>query len=259
VHPAAAALALGLALALVLGGCGGDDDESEQQAEASSLENVPWVLSSGLEVEGWEQSAPSVTFADGTAGGSTGCNRYTGSYTVDGSALEFGTIASTQMACPPPADAVERAYLGALERVAEWRLDGDELVLLDGDDAELRYTAASPVGDWEVTAFLNGDAVTSTLAGTTLTATFAADGTLSGSSGCNRYTTTYTTDRGEIEIAPPAGTRMTCAEPEGVMEQEAAYLAALPTATQYRLDGGSLTLLSADGTYVVTYAKPAQP
>jgi heat shock protein HslJ len=43
------------------------------------------------------------------------------------------------------------------------------------------------------------------------------------------------------------------------MEQEAAYLAALPSATQYRLDGGSLALLSPDGTYVATYARPAQP
>ena len=181
-HPAAAALALGLALGLVVGGCGGDDeDESEPQAEAAALEGVPWVLSSGLDVEGWEQAAPSVTFEDGTVGGSTGCNRFTASYTVDGDAVELGMIASTQIACPPPADAVERAYVEALGRVAGWRLDGEELVLLDEDDAEvLRYAAASPVGDWEVTAFLNGDAVSSPLPGTTLTATFGDDGTLSG-------------------------------------------------------------------------------
>jgi Bacterial regulatory proteins, luxR family len=47
VHAAAAALALGL----VVGGCGSDDDEeAETQGEAASLENVPWVLSSGLVV-----------------------------------------------------------------------------------------------------------------------------------------------------------------------------------------------------------------
>jgi hypothetical protein len=37
------------------------------------------------------------------------------------------------------------------------------------------------------------------------------------------------------------------------MEQEAAYLAALPTATHFRVDGGALALLSADGTYVASY------
>ena len=255
VHPAAAALALGLALGLAVGGCG-DDDEEEPRDEAAALEGVPWVLSSGVDVEGWEQSTPSVTFADGTVGGSTGCNRFTASYTLDGDTVEIGTIAATQIACPPPADAVERAYVDALERVAGWRLDGEELVLLDEDDAEvLRFGTASPVGEWEVTAFLNGDAVSNPLPGTTLTATFGDDGTLSGSSGCNRYTTTYTTNRGAIEIERPAGTKMACPEPEGVMEQEAAYLAALPTAVQYGLDGGSLVLLSADGTYVVAYAR----
>ncbi len=39
------------------------------------------------------------------------------------------------------------------------------------------------------------------------------------------------------------------------MEQEAAYLAVLPTAVRYRVDGGSLALLSADGTYVASYTR----
>ena len=99
------------------------------------------------------------------------------------------------MACPPPADAVERAYVDALERVAGWRSDGAELVLLDEDGAELlRYAAASPVGDWEATAFQTGTALASPLPGTEITATFADDGTLTGSAGCNSYTTTYTTE-----------------------------------------------------------------
>jgi heat shock protein HslJ len=241
-------------LTLGLAACGEDDST---EAEGPSFEGVPWLLSSGIDVAGWQAVAPSATFADGTVGGSTGCNRFTASYTLDGDAVELGTIASTQIACPPPADAVERAYVDALGRVAGWRLDGEELVLLDEDDAEvLRYGAASPVGEWEVTAFLNGDAVSSPLPGTTLTATFGDDGSLSGSSGCNNYMSTYTTNQGAIEIEPPGGTKKFCAEPEGVMEQEAAYLAALPTAVQYRIDGGSLSLLSADGTTVVTFVRP---
>ena len=37
------------------------------------------------------------------------------------------------------------------------------------------------------------------------------------------------------------------------MEQETAYLAALPTAVAYRVDGDSLALLRADGTYVASF------
>jgi hypothetical protein len=46
------------------------------------------------------------------------------------------------MACIPPADEVERAYLDAPGRVAGWRTDDSDLVLVDGDPAELlRYRA----------------------------------------------------------------------------------------------------------------------
>jgi heat shock protein HslJ len=250
----AALLVLGLAA-----GCGDDDGgDTAPAAQAPPFAGLPWVLSSGLDVEGWEQTAPSAVFKNGTLGGSTGCNRYTSPYTVDGEALKLGAIASTQMACPPPADQVERAYVDALKRVAEWRMDDAELVLLDDGDAELlRFREASPVGEWEVTAFLKGSAVASPLPGTSITATFTEDGKLSGSAGCNRYTTSFTTDRGAIEIEPPASTKKLCPEePEGVMDQEAAYLTALLSAVQYRVDGGSLSLLSADGTYVATFARP---
>ena len=246
-HAAAASVALLLALGLAAG-CGGDDG-------AGSFVGVPWVVSSGVDLAGTD-AVPSATFTDDTVGGSTGCNRFTASYTVDGDAMEIGEIASTRMACPPPADAIERAYLAALGRVAAWHIDGSELVLADDDDNELlRCEEASPVGDWEVTAFLSGDAVTSPLPGTTITAKFADDGTLTGSSGCNTYQTAFSLGKGSIEIEPPAATEMACAKPEGVMEQEAAYLAALPTAVGYRVDGGSLALVSADGTYVASYTR----
>ena len=244
---AAASVALLLALGLAAG-CGGDDGPG-------SFVGVPWVVSSGVDLAG-SDAVPSATFTDDTVGGSTGCNRFTASYTVDGDAMEIGEIASTRMACPPPADAIERAYLAALGRVATWHLDGSELVLADDDNNELlRYEEASPVGDWEVTAFLSGDAVTSPLPGTTITAKFADDGTLTGSSGCNTYQTAFSLGKGSIEIEPPAATEMACDTPQGVMDQEAAYLAALPTAVGYRVDGGSLALVSADGTYVASYTR----
>ena len=247
------AAALALLLAVALAGCGGDD---ESESGPPSFVGVPWVLSSGLDVEGWETVRPSATFSDDTVGGSTGCNRFTAPYSAGSDTMEIGVVASTQMACVPPADAVERAYVDALGRVAEWRQEDAELVLLDDTGSELlRFAEATPVGDWEVTAFLSGDAVSSPLPGTELTASFGADGTLTGSGGCNTYTAAFTTDRGDIEIDSPAATRKACAAPEGVMEQEAAYLAALPAAVSYRVDGDSLALLDADGTYVASFVR----
>lgn len=244
-----------LVVVALVAGCAGDE---EGGSDAGTLEGQPWVLTSGIDVpQDVAVAWPSATFEDGTVAGSTGCNQFSGPYTVDGDSLELGQLASTQMACAPPADRIEQSYLAALGRVAGWRLDREELVLSDADDAELlRYAPATPVGEWEVTGLLRGDASVSPLAGTTLTARFGEDGSLSGSSGCNSYTTSFTIDKGSIEIGPPAGTKKACGEPAGVMEQEAAYLAALPTAVSFRLAGSVLQLIGADGASLVTYARP---
>ena len=222
----------------------------------SALEGTPWVLASGLDVEGWEEAAPSATFEDGRVAGSTGCNRYTGPYTLDGELLALGPLAVTLMACPPPRDAVERAYVAALERVAGWRVEDGGLSLLDASGDELlRFAPATLSGKWVVTAFLRGNGVSSTLADTEITLAFGDDGMLVGSGGCNVYRAPYTADGGALEIAEPFTTRKACLEPEGVMAQEAAYLEALPKAVRYRLDGGMLDLLTAEDTIVATLAR----
>ena len=245
----AAVLAALLASVLVTA-CADDDASGAQPAD---IEGVPWVLDSGAGVDG-AAPAPTATFEGGRVTGTTGCNRYSGTYAVEGGRLTIAPGATTMKACPPPADEVERAYLAALGRVGGWRVDGDELVLLADGAPALRFRAASPVGSWTVTSLVHGDALTSPIPGTELTATFAEDGTLSGSAGCNSYTAMYVMANGILEISPPASTRKLCAEPEGVMEQEAAYLAALPETARFQLGEGGLELLRADGTFVTTYA-----
>ena len=244
-------------LAVLLGAACGGGDGSEGGASEVTFEGRPWVLVSGVGLPADAAAfGPSATFIDGTVGGSTGCNRFTSTYTADAESLEIGEIASTQMACLPPADRVERSYVAALARVTGWRMDGEQLVLSDADDTDLlRYRAASPVGSWQVTGLLTGDAVVSPILDTDLTATFGADASLTGSAGCNNYNATYTSDKGTIEITEPAATRKFCSEPEGVMEQEHAYLSVLPTAVGYHVDGTVLELLSADGTRLVTYVR----
>jgi heat shock protein HslJ len=223
---------------------------------AAALEAVSWVLSSGLDVEGWEEAPPSATFESGTVAGSTGCNRYTGPYVLDGPTLELGSLAVTLMACLPPRDAVERDYLAALGRVGAWRVEDGELGLLDGSGGELlRFAPVTVTGKWIVAAFLRGDGVASTLADTEISLVLGDDGSAVGSGGCNVYRARYSAERGSIEISEPFTTRKFCAEPEGVMEQETAYLAVLPRARKYRLDGHSLHLLTPEGALVATLVR----
>jgi hypothetical protein len=90
------------------------------------------------------------------------------------------------------------------------------------------------------------------LLGTEITAEFI-DGTVSGSAGCNSYSASYELDGNHISLGPAATTRMFCGEPEGVMDQENQYLAALQSAATYEINADVLEMFDGEGTRMVTY------
>lgn len=224
-----------------------------------AFEGTSWILASGIPFpQDVPIARPSASFDAGTVSGFAGCNRYSGGYTVDGPTLTLGPLISTLMACARPADRIERDYLAALEAVAGWRLDAGELTLVDGEGvAVLSFVVTTPTGSWQLTALTHGGGIASPIEGSEVDATFAADGTLSGSSGCNRYRGSYTVESGSMTISPMAVTRMLCIRPEGVMEQEAAYLAALGSAARFRLDGTLLELIDARDVRLATFLRTA--
>jgi heat shock protein HslJ len=114
--------------------------------------------------------------------------------------------------------------------------------------------ATSLVGpEWTVLMYNDTNAITSPILGTTITANFSEDGTLSGSAGCNNYTAGYNVDGNNIKIEPAATTRKMCSEPEGIMEQEAAYTLALERAVTYTIQLDQLTLFGAEGQIIAQY------
>ena len=78
---------------------------------------------------------------------------------------------------------------------------------------------------WELIFYPSSDAVDSVpvIPGTTITARFDGE-KLTGSAGCNEYTADYKRADTLLTLGAIAVTKKTCAEPEGVMEQEQAYL-----------------------------------
>jgi heat shock protein HslJ len=160
------------------------------------------------------------------------------------------------MACPPAQMLVEQAYLARLPKVAGFSIDGNELTLTD-DQGEtiLRYEATEGAeaiqGDWTVTGYYSGNAITSVLGGVTLTAKFE-DGTVSGSTGCNTFTGTYETDGDNITMGPLATTRAACPTPE-LTTQESQYLIALGLARTFEVAGNRLDLFREGDTYAVSY------
>lgn len=239
-------------------------------ASTAELEGTVWQVialadSQGQLVMPAPNSEAGVTFQDGQLGGNATCNTYFGSYTVDGNTLAITMGGMTMMACPEPLMAQEQLFVTNLQSAATYEITADQLHIRNADGATVLVFAPllpTPLTgtNWVAMNYNNGrQAVVSVLGGTEITAVFGEDGSLTGSAGCNNYMTKYQVDGNAITIEPAATTRMLCAEPEGVMEQEAEYLAALTTASTYEIRGDKLELRTADGALVASFVAQAEP
>ena len=198
---------------------------------------------------------------DDRVAGSSGCNNYSTSYTVDGTQLTFSEpMASTMMACPEPIMEQERDYTQALADIATFEITDDELILKDSNGDEVaRFDAVDQALEgtsWQVMSYNNGKGgVTSLIIGTEISANFGEDGRLTGNSGCNSYFAEYETDGDNISIGTAGSTEMACTEPEGVMEQEQQYLVALATAATYKIEGLNMEMRTPEGSLVATFIR----
>ena len=232
----------------------------------TTLEGRRWRLVSWRAADGSREAVPpdveaTALFEDGAVTGRGGCNGLRASYELAGGRLAIGPVASTMMACAEPAMRVESGYHAGLARVAAMRVTEDTLELLDDEgDIVLAFAAAAVtplVGTgWTATGINNGrGGVVSLVEGTAVTATFDADGRVAGSGGCNPYTGGYRVEGTAVTIREVASTLRFCLGPEGVMDQEAAFLAALGRATRWALDGPRLDLRDDDGALQVAFVE----
>jgi heat shock protein HslJ len=236
---------------------------SPSKGTTPAVDATAWVLATLPGASVPPVDMPTLRFEAGRAQGSDGCNRYNAPYTAVDGRLQIGPSgASTLMACPEPASRLAASFNAALARVQAYRLDGQTLVLLDAGGATLASFAAQGTGlagtAWQVTAYNNGQqAVVSVRAGSTITMAFMPEGRISGSGGCNSYSGSYTANAGQLKVGPVATTRRACADPEGVMAQEAAFLRALETVTSARREGLRLELRTSAGALAVTMVQAA--
>jgi heat shock protein HslJ len=93
------------------------------------------------------------------------------------------------------------------------------------------------------------------VAGTTVTATFNADGTVNGAAGCNNYNARYTANSPQITVSEIVTTTIFCSEPVGVMEQENGYINALRAAATFEFPDRSTQMLmrNAAGEVILRY------
>lgn len=107
-------------------------------------------------------------------------------------------------------------------------------------------------GGWRLeTLGANGTEVPP-IAGTEVSVVFAADGRISGTGGCNRFSGSY--EMGEdasVSFSPLAATRMAC--PPQIMSQEDSFFVALGRVTRFEIEGDRLSLAASDGSRVLRF------
>ena len=182
-------------LAVAVVGCTSDTSGGELIGVTWTVTSLPGsTVPAGLRID--------ATFRDGTIEGSDGCNYYDGPYSLtDDGGIDFRGLGGTDIGCAPAVADAGAAYASALDRAASYEVDDETLTLLDGDRAAaVRFRANAPPQitglTWRAFGFREGpvddkQAVVSPLDGSTITAEFGADGTMSGSSGCNTYSADY--------------------------------------------------------------------
>lgn len=244
----------------------GMTDSTPVGSPGSVLPTVPlagtrWILATMDGNRPVNGTTISLDFIDDmTAAGSSGCNSYNTTYETSGIHITFGLTAGTLIACTEPIMVQEQSYLQVLADAAFYqitdagmlRLFNRNLTLLaDFEPANSQLAGTS----WDVINYNNGrEAVVSLILDTAITAAFSEDGQISGNAGCNDYSGPYTTEGDEITIGPIAATRRFCIE-EGLMDQEAAYLAALETAATYQITGDTMVMRTAEGAMVANFVR----
>ncbi len=121
----------GLALPLLVIACAGEP----------TVEGTRWrlVTLSGAPPQG--EQAITLLLDEGQASGSSGCNTYTATYSLDGLALRIGPVAGTRMACPDSLMKQENLVLWSLRNAERIELTGDKRLHLRAGEQELLFEA----------------------------------------------------------------------------------------------------------------------
>jgi heat shock protein HslJ len=148
----------------------------------------------------------------------------------------------------------ENRYQSLLSAAQKYQIVGCTLQIETKDGKVLRFMALTQSAlegpTWVLEAFGDPKRLALPLAGTEITAHFGGSpqGTVTGSAGCNGYFGGYRVDGENLSIGAQLGaTDKFCADPPGLMDQEARYEALLVSAQRYRVTGSTLEITTKDG------------
>ena len=97
-------------------------------ATGGSLAGTRWVGVVDKSVDA--NSTPRLEFVgEGRVSGYTGCNMLSGTWSMEGAQVRFGSVATTKRGCLGPGGDIEKRLLAVLGGEAKARREGDRLVI----------------------------------------------------------------------------------------------------------------------------------
>ncbi|MEO8567961.1 MAG: META domain-containing protein [Ginsengibacter sp.] len=181
----------------------------------------------GQKIEETHNQNPNLLFVSATmnkVSGSTGCNRLSGSFELPaGNTIKFSPLAVTKMACP--GNITEIKFLEAIEKVNNWAIENNHLLLGDDKTTLLKFEAALDkatsssvmdtamlIGTWELD-YISGPRIAfdGLYPGKKPYVYFDfTDTLLRGNTSCNGFSSKIEVKENKIKIADPLKTMMFC-------------------------------------------------
>jgi len=227
------------------------------------LEGTEWVLAS---LRGHNPVAGSLLtlafFEDKYMEGSAGCNTFGVDYAITGQEFHTATIHRTNFECedPPGIMPQDQAFFEALASIAAYRATEDRLVFDDAaGETILVYARKLPAAvdpalqdtEWLLSS-LYGESL---VEGSRVTLNLGGE-RFEGLAGCNNYGGEFeVAEGGNLRTSEIFSTAMACPSPEGIMEQETAYIQALCSSATYRVADGRLETADERGETILVFAR----
>lgn len=132
-----ATLGVAVGMFALLAACSSGDDEANLTSRTWNLAELGPTGAMTVAI-----GDPTIRFDVGTstAVGTTGCNSFSGGYSIDGDSLSFGPIAATEIACMDPPGVMEQEgeFLRIMAAVTRYEVTDTEL-LMESPEGDLVF------------------------------------------------------------------------------------------------------------------------
>lgn len=110
--------------------------------------------------------------------------------------------------------------------------------------------------EWVLTKVTEGNRTLEPMSPVLASANFAADGKVTGSTGCNRYFGNYTRSESGLTMSPLGATQMMCME--DAMEIEHAFTSAMENVADWKVIDTTLSLSDSSGMVIMEFGPIAR-